>query len=171
VSDGREFWFHIPRYDVVYTGPLESSWDRADSLEFYLNAGDLFRALYVEPLRAHDSFEVEQTDSLYTMTVRTRGAVTRRLWIERRGFGIVREIYYGGDGMEQLEIQRRGYADLEDCLYPSVLVLKDPMTGDSVFLEFTAITLNPDRIPEGAFDFAIPGGTEVKRVRTARAET
>ncbi len=171
VSDGREFWFHIPSDDVVYTGPLKGAWDRADSLEFYLSAGDLFRALYVEPLSGDDSFEVEKGDSLYAVTVRNRGNVVRRMWIERRRLGIVREIYYGDDGMEELEIERKRYADLEDGLYPLALILRDPIAGDSVFLDFKAITLNPDSIPERAFDFEIPTGAEVRRVRTARSET
>ncbi len=170
VCDGREFWFHIPRDDVVYTGPLEGAPGRADSLEFYLNAGDLLRALYVAPLGADDSFEVEKADSLYAVTVRNRGAVIRRMWIERRRFRIVREIYYDGDGMEELEIERKRYAELEDGLYPLTLILEDPIAGDSVFLDFKAITLNPDSIPKGAFDFEIPHGAEVKRVRTAHSE-
>jgi hypothetical protein len=170
VSDGREFWFHVPREDVVYTGPLQGTWDRADSLEFYLSAGDLFRALYVEPLGADVALEVEKADSLYAVTVRNRGAVIRRMWIERRRFGVVREIYYGGDGMEALEIQRDRYAELEDGLYPLVLILRDRIAGNSVFLEFKAITLNPDSIPEGAFDFEIPNGVDVRRARAVQSE-
>ena len=30
VSDGNYFWFHIPRDDVVYTGPVEFSWSDDD---------------------------------------------------------------------------------------------------------------------------------------------
>ena len=102
VSDGGEFWFHIPRDDAVYTGPVEFSWSKDDSLELYLNAGDLFRALFVRPVDVGAAFEVQADDTAYVVTVYAGDVVARKLWVERKRFTVVRELYYDGDGIEQL---------------------------------------------------------------------
>jgi hypothetical protein len=170
-SNGDVFWFHVPRHNVVYTGPVESSWSEHDSLELYLNAGDLFRALFVRPVDVESPVDVENEDSVYCMTVHGRDAVSRKLWIERKRFTVVREVYYDGEGIEQLEIQRRRYVDLDGRLYPASLVLHDLVSGGSVFLDFESITLDPDNVPEGAFSFAIPNGVDVRRVDEMRIGT
>jgi hypothetical protein len=33
VSDGEDFWFHIPRDDVVYTGPVDFAWSSIFALK------------------------------------------------------------------------------------------------------------------------------------------
>jgi len=171
VSDGREFWFHVPRDDVVYTGPVEFSWSRDDSLELYLNAGDLFRALFLRPVDVTAAFEVQADDTAYAVTVYAGDVVARKLWVERKRFTVVRELYYDGDGIEQLEIQRKEYVDLDGRLYPASLVLRDLISGSSVFLDFNSITLDPENVPDNAFRFEVPGGVEVKRVDNPRTET
>ncbi len=174
VSDGNDFWFHIPRDDVVYTGPAEFAWSRDDSLELYLNAGDLSRALFVEPVDVAGVFDVQDEDSVYVLTVYARdarGLVERKLWIERKRFTVVYEVRFDEDGLAQLEIKRRKYADLEGRLYPSSLSLHDLVSGSSVFLDFNSITLDPKNVPESAFQFQAPDGVEVKPVEKTRTET
>jgi hypothetical protein len=171
VSDGGQFWFHIPRDDVVYTGPAEFSWSRDDTLELYLNAGDLFRALFVRPVDVGAAFEVQTDDNAYVVTVYAGDTVARKLWVERKGFTVVRELYYDGNGIEQLEIQRREYVDLEGRLYPASLVLHDMISGSSVFLDFNSITLDPENVPANAFRFEVPDGVEIKQVDNPHTET
>jgi len=171
VSDGGEFWLHIPRDDVVYTGPVEFSWSEEDSLELYLNAGDLFRALFLRPVDAGASLDVDTGDTEYVITVYAGDVPARKLWVERKRFTVVRELYYDGDGTEQLEIQRREYVDLGGRLYPASLVLHDLISGSSVFLEFNSITPDPDIVSESIFRFEVPDGVEVERVDSPRTET
>jgi hypothetical protein len=170
-SDGDEFWFHIPRDNVVYTGPVDFSWSGDDSLEMYLDAGDLFRALFLRPVDVSSVVDMDIGDSVYCVTVRVGGIKSRKLWIERKRFKVVRELYYDGNGIEQLEIQRRKYVDLDGRLYPASLVLRDLVSGGSVFLDFKSITLDPDDVPGGAFHFEVPNGVDVRRVDNARVET
>jgi hypothetical protein len=171
VSDGGEFWFHIPREDVVYTGPVEFSWSEDDSLEMYLNAGDLFRALFVRPVDAAAGVEVQTDESTYSVTVYNGDAVARKLWVERKRFTVVRELYYDSDGIEQLEIQRREYVDLDGHLYPASLVLRDMISGSSVFLDFNSITPNPENVPADAFRFEVPNGAEIRQVDSPQTQT
>lgn len=168
VSDGREFWFHIPRDDVVYTGPVDFTWGVGDSVDFYLNAGDLIRALFLQPLEADARVEVQDDNAVYVVSIFTRAALTRKLWVERKRFTVVRELYYDKDGREQLDIQRNGYVDLSGRLYPSSIVVGDPVSGSSVFLDFDSITPDPENVPENAFRFEIPVGVEVERVGISR---
>jgi len=171
VSDGDQFWFHIPRDDVVYTGPMDFAWSRDDSLELYLNARDLFRALFVGPVKADAVWDVQDEDAYYVVTVYEKDRVTRQIWIERRGFNVERETYYDGDGLAQLEIERKGFADLDGRLYPSSLVLRDLISGSSVYLDFSRITLDPENVSEEAFRFQIPDDVNVRTIDTKKIQT
>lgn len=170
VSDGRDFWFHIPREDAVYTGPVESRWSANDSLELYINAGDLFRALLVAPINPAHTVQVREEGTSYVASVENGDHIVRSLWVERKRFTVVRELYYDSDGLEQLEIQRKEYVDVDGRLYPASIVLRDVISGSSVFLDFNSITLNPENVPDGAFRFAVPEGVEVKRLEAKKAE-
>lgn len=170
VSDGEEFWFHIPRDDVVYTGPAEFSWTRDDSLDVHLNAGDLFKALFVRPVYAGDVFDVQDEDTAYVVSVYADAVLGRKLWIERKRFTVVRELYYDSDGIEHLEIQRKEYVEVDGRLYPASLILFDAVSGSSVFLDFNSITLDPEDITDNAFRFDIPEGVDVERVEQTHPE-
>jgi hypothetical protein len=171
VSDGVEFWFHIPRDDVVYTGPADFSWTRHDSLDVYLNAGDLFRALYVRPVHAGSAIDVQDEDTAYVVSIYAGAVIDRRLWIERKRFNVVRELYYDSNGIEQLEIRRKEYVDVDGRLYPASLVLRDAVSGSSVFLDFNSITFDPENVPDNAFRFDIPEGVDVKRLEPTQPQT
>jgi outer membrane lipoprotein-sorting protein len=171
VSDGKDFWFYIPRDDLVYTGSVDSSWSHEDSLEFYLDANDVSRALFVSPVDAAGDFVVQDRESNYELTVYAQGAVARRLWIERKRFTVVREVHYDEGGIEQLEILRSEYVDLEGRLYPASFVLHDLVSGARVFFDFGSIALEPENIPEDAFRFRVPDGAEVKQVTKERTRT
>ncbi|MGD8413581.1 MAG: hypothetical protein PVF33_05085 [Candidatus Latescibacterota bacterium] len=168
VSDGSEFWFHIPRDDVVYTGPADFAWGDEDSVELYLNARDLFRALFVAPIEPDEVSEVRESGGKYAITVYGGGAVKRKVWVERKRFTVVRELYYDSNGLEQLEIERKEWVDVEGHLYPSSLVLRDLVSGSSVFLEFNSITVNPQNVPDNVFEFTAPSGARVEQVGNRR---
>jgi len=171
VSDGQDFWFHIPRDDVVYTGPVQFAWSRDDSLELYLNAGDMFRALFLRPIAVDGTFDVGDEDSAYAVSIYTGDSLVRKLWVEKKRFTVVREMYYDSSGQEQLEIQRGEYVDLGGRLYPASVVLRDMVSGSSVFLDFNSITLDPENVPENAFHFEVPDGVEVKRVDNTHVQS
>jgi outer membrane lipoprotein-sorting protein len=170
VSDGDQFWFHLPREDVVYTGSVNFEWSRDDSLGLYLNARDLFRALFVGPVAAESSWDRQDDGTFYVITIYEAERPARKLWIERKGFNVVRETYYDTDGNAQLEIHRDKLADLGGRLYPSSIVLRDLISGSIVYLDFTSITLNPENVPAGAFQFRIPDDVEVKKIDTDEVE-
>jgi hypothetical protein len=167
VSDGNEFWFHIPRDDVVYTGPFEFSWSQDDSLEMYLNASDLYRALFVG--RIDGAIEVQDENTEYAVSVYDDGKLNRRLWIERKRFTVVRELYYDSNGLKQLEILRKRFVELDGRLYPASLVLRDAISGSSVFLDFDSITLDPENVDDGVYRFRIPDGVDVRTVEQAQS--
>lgn len=170
VSDGDEFWFHIPRDNVVYTGPLDFVWSRDDSLPLYLNARDLFRALFIAPIKADATWDVLETEGFYVITVYKNDRVTRKIRIERKGFNIVDEIYYDAQSLAQLEIQRKDFADLDGRRYPASLVLHDLISGSSVFLDFSEITLDPENVPDEAFRFRIPDDVDVRSIEPNKAQ-
>lgn len=170
VSDGDEFWFHIPRDNVVYTGPLDFAWSRDDSLALYLNARDLFRALFVGPIKADATWDVLETEAFYVITVYKKDRVTRKIRIERKRFNVVHETYYDVEGLAQLEIQRKDFADLDGRLYPVSLVLLDLISGSSVFLDFSEITLDPENVPDDAFRFRIPNNVDVRPIEPNKAQ-
>jgi len=170
VSDGDEFWFHIPRDNVVYTGPLDLAWSRDDSLPLYLNARDLFRALFVAPIKADATWDVLEMEAFYVITVYKNDRVTRKIRIERKGFNIVDEIYYDVESLAQLEIQRKDFADLDGRRYPTSLVLLDLISGSSVFLDFSEITLDPENVPDKAFRFSIPDDVDVRPIELKKAQ-
>lgn len=163
VSDGDRFWFHIPRDDVVYTGPVDFAWSRDDSLELYLNARDLFRALFVGRVESSSTWDVKDEGEYYVITVFDSDRVARTIQVEKQGFNVVHETYYN-EGIAQIEIHREKFADLNGRIYPSSLVLRDLVSGSSVMLDFTAITLNPVDVPDEAFEFRIPDDVEVKEI-------
>jgi hypothetical protein len=164
VSDGREFWFHIPRDNVVYTGPLEFSGNRHAGHEIHLDAGDLLRALFLRPVDTKDVFEVEEEGQAYTVTVYGDGHLERKLWVERSRLTVQREIYYHPDGTPQLEIRKTGYVEADGHLYPGKVVLRDAVSGSSIFLEFDSMTINPEAIQDKVFRFDIPEGVGVERI-------
>jgi hypothetical protein len=171
VSDGFEFWLHIPRDNVVYTGPLEFRWSREENAELYLNAGDLFRALFVQPVDSNAVVDLSVDGTDYTLSIYRDGTLERELWIERKRFTVVRELYYDAGGDVQLEVERSGYVDVGGRLYPANLTLRDAVAGTSVFLDFHSITLDPENIPGKVFHFDVPDDVEVKRVEQTERET
>jgi hypothetical protein len=167
VGDGENFWLHVPGDDVVYTGAVDFVWSEDDSVEFYLNAGDLVCALFLEPVAENLEMTVREEGTAYIATLTDGGILLRELWFERRGFTVTREIYYDEAGKARLEILRKQYAELDDRLYPTRLELHDTRSRSAVYIDFTSILLNPDHLPERAFQFEIPAGTEVRRVNNA----
>ncbi len=170
VSDGDAFWFHIPRDNVVYTGPLDFAWSRDDSLAINLNARDLFRALFVGPVVAGGTWDVLEKEAFYVITVYGKDRVTRKIRIERKGFTIVQETYYDVEGHAQLEIQRKDFTDIDGRLYPASIVLLDLISGSSVFLDFSEITLDPKNVPGEAFRFRIPDDVDVRPIKPNKAQ-
>jgi hypothetical protein len=164
VSDGTQFWFHIPRDNTVYTGPVEFSGGHHAEHEIPLDAGDLLRALFIRPVEREDRFEVQDEGPSYRVTIYGDGRLQRKLWIERRRFTVQREIYYYPDGAPQLEIERTEYVEANGHRYPGKVVLRDAASGSSIFLEFDSMTINPQVIRDKLFHFDMPAGVGIERI-------
>jgi hypothetical protein len=162
VSDGREFWLHIPHDNVVYTGPIDGPHPVRKGREIRLDVGDLFHGLFVQPLDA-DSLEIAEEGTDYMVSLRSAGQLQRRLWVERRRLSVRREVYYGSNGEPRLEIDRDPPVDFEGALYPAKIVLRDVASGSSLLLEFGSVTVNPEKLAEGIFHPKIPVGVTIDR--------
>lgn len=160
VSDGREFWLHIPHDNVVYTGPIDGPRPVRKGKEIHLDVADLFRALFLQPLDI-DSLEIAAADTEYTVSMRKAGRLERRLWIERRYFSVRREVYYGAAGEPRLEIDRDLPSDFEGATYPARVVLRDVASGSSMILEFGSVTVNPETLDGSIFRPKIPAGATI----------
>lgn len=162
VSDGREFWLHVPRDNVVYTGPIDGPHPVRKGHEIHLDVADLFRALFLQPLAA-DSVEIVAADSEYTVSLRKAGRLERRLWIERRQLSVRREVYFGPGGGPRLEIERDVPSDFEGVVFPARVVLRDVASGSSLLLEFGSVSVNPPTLGNDPFRPKIPAGATIDR--------
>jgi hypothetical protein len=170
VSDGREFWLHVPYDNVVYTGPVDGPHPVRAGREIRLDVADLFRALFLEPLGG-DSLEIESEGIDYVVSSRDAGIVKRRLWVERRQFVVRREVRYGPDGRERLVIERDAPADPAAAAYPSRLLLRDAATGGTLRLAFASVTVNPEKLHDEVFRPRIPPGAKIQRTSARGGET
>jgi hypothetical protein len=164
VSDGRLFWLHVPRDNVVYTGPVARRRVAANDREVPLDARDLFRALFVQPLGTDEALEVEEQPAAYVLTVRRGGRLQRRAWLERRRFTVQREVFYDPSGTEEVSIDRERYADVGGRLYPARMVLRDGASGVTVLLEFESVTLDPANLSSDTFRPKLPPDARTQRV-------
>ena len=170
VSDGRRFWLHVPRDNVVYTGAVARR--GAPALHgVRLEAGDLLRALFLQPVGAAPALDVEEEPSTYVVSARRAGRVERRLWVERRRLTVTREAFYDGAGREELSIERERWEDAGGRPSPRRLRVRDAASGATVTLEFGRLTLNPADLPKDAFRPPTPAGARVVAVAGAEDAT
>lgn len=162
VSDGREFWLHVPHDNVVYTGPIDGPHPVRKGREIHLDVADLFRALFVQPLDA-DSIEIAAADSEYTVSLRKNGRLERRLWIERRRLSVCREVYFAAGSRPRLEIDRDVPSAFEGVAFPARVVLRDAASGSSLLLEFGSVSVNPPTLGGNIFRPKIPAGATIDR--------
>ena len=170
VSDGREFWLHVPYDNTAYNGPLGGPHPVRRGREIQLDVLDLFRALFVEPLDSRDSVEVAEESSEYVVSLSREGGLQRRLWIERRGFTVPREIYYGAQGDARLQIDREAYTVAGGRRYPTRILLREAATGSTVLLEFSSMTLQPEKLDDRLFQPKLPPGTIIQRTDLREVE-
>jgi hypothetical protein len=165
VSDAERFWLHVPSDRIVYTGPLAVRADlgargtRAPSLD----ARDLLRALFVEPLGG-DPIEVEEEPAAYAVEVRRDGRVRRRLWVERRRFAVQREVWYGEDGREEVAVERGRHAEVSGRLEAKRLIVRDLARGGTVRLDFDTLSVNPPDVDGRAFRPRLPPDVRIVEV-------
>jgi hypothetical protein len=164
VSDGRLFWLHVPHDNVVYTGPVARGRRAAGDREVPLDARDLFRALFVQPLDPGEALEVEEQPSAYVLSARRDGLVQRRLWVERRRLTVAREVFYDASGGEELSIERERWADAGGRLYPGRVTLRDRASGGAVVLEFERVTLDPGDLGADTFRPHVPPDARTEAV-------
>jgi hypothetical protein len=164
VSDGREFWLHIPRDKTVYTGPVESRDDEHEGREVALQAIDLIRAIYVQRIDTTLGCNLIEEKERYILILRDGEIPVRRIWIERRRFTIERETYYNAEGAEEVGIARGGYALFGESLFPTKIEITDAASGGTVYLDFKKIEFDPANVPQGAFRFSMPGGIDIERI-------
>jgi hypothetical protein len=162
VSDAERFWLHVPSEGAVYTGPLALGADvaapgkRAPGLD----ARDLLRALFVEPIGGAP-IDVAEEAGAYVVAVRGEGGVRRRLWVERRRLAVLREVRYGADGAEELAIERGRHAEVGGRVEALRLVVRDLARGGTARLDFDALQVNPPEVDGRAFRPRLPPGARV----------
>jgi hypothetical protein len=171
VSDGREFWLHVPRDDVVYTGPVARRHGAFGPRDLPFDARDLFRALFVEPIAAPDAVEVEEEPASYVLAVLREGRLLRRIWVDRRGLVPRREVFFDAAGRTELAIDRERYREVDGRLYPAKIVLTDASTGAAVRLEFESLALDPRDLNADAFRPRTPPEARIERVAGEGDET
>lgn len=164
VSDGHEFWFHIPRDKKVYTGPVESRGVIHEKREVALQAVDLMRAVYLQHVDTTLDSDFVEEEECYILTLSNGEIPVRRIWIERRRFTIERETYYNAEGKEEVGIVRSDYALFGEILFPTKIEITDAASGSTIYLDFKKIEFDPANVPQGAFHFSIPDKVEVERV-------
>ncbi len=169
VSDGHEFWLHVPYDNTVYSGALAGAHPVRHGREIELDAHDLFQALFVEPVEARDSVQVTEEGSSFVVSISRDGTLHRRMWVDRRGVAVTRETIYGPLGTSRLQIDRDSWADVGGRWYPHRIVLTETASGTRVVLEFSKVTLQPEKLDEGLFKPKIPPGAVVRRVETREA--
>lgn len=150
VSDGRRFWLHVPRDNVVYTGAVARR-RGGGAREIPLDARDLFRALFVQPLGAGEVLDVEEGPATYVVSALREGRLLRRLWLDRRRFTVRREVFYDASGREEVSIDRDRWVDVGGRAFPERLLLRDGASGGTVLLEFERVTLDPADLKADAF--------------------
>ena len=169
VSDGREFWLHVPHDNTAYNGPLGGPHPVRNGREIQLDVADLFQALFVAPLEVRDSVQVTEQGSDYLVSITQGGVLKRQLWVERRGFTVAREKYCNPQGEVRLEIERGDFTGTAGHFYPARIVLREPAAGSTVVFEFSSLTLQPEKLDDKLFQPKIPPGTVVRRTDSREA--
>jgi hypothetical protein len=168
VSDGERFWLHVPRKNVLYTGPVALG-RSSEHRDVMLDPRDLFRSLFVEPLGA--DVDVVEEPGLWVVTATAGAKVRRRLWIERRGLTVRREVYFDDGGAEELVVERSRFRELAGTLYPAHITLREPASGAEAVLDFETLTLNPEDVAPGTFEPLVPPGARVEVIAGGRGGT
>lgn len=163
VSDGREFWLHVPYDNTAYTGPLGGPHPVRHGREIQLDVLDLFRALFVEPVAPDDSLDVTAAGTEYVVAITSNGHRRRQLWLDRRSLTVPREVYFGPQGEVRLQIDREAYSVLGATSYPMRLVLTDSANGHAIVLAFDSLTLRPENLDDRVFRPKLPPATIVRR--------
>lgn len=170
VSDGERFWLHLPRDNVLYTGPVARRRGAVGDRDVRLDARDLLRALFVEPL-AGDVVDVVEEPAAYVVSATRAGSLRRRLWIERRGLTVQREVFFDAGGAEELVVERGRFREEGGHLYPARIRLAEPATGAEAVLEFEALTVNPADLSADAFRPVAPPGARVVTIAGSEGGT
>ena len=166
VSNGREFWLHVPRDNTVYTGLLEAVSGESEDYGIDLNLRDLFRALFPCPIEDDHLIELAAGDPYYVLstftTAGTDRRLCRRLWVGKDRYMVEKEKYYNADGAEELEIRRSNFLESACCLFPKEITLRSNVTGSAVSLTFQKVTMNPEGLESTLFHFDIPEGVAMR---------
>ena len=166
VSNGREFWLHVPRDNTVYTGLLEAECNKNEQFGIDLNLRDLFRALFPCPIEDGHLIELEAGDPYYVLSIfNTAGTdkrLCRRLWVGKDRCMVEKEEYYNADGGEELEIRRSNFLESACCLFPKEITLQSTVTGSAVSLTFNQVTMNPEGLESTLFHFDVPEGVVMR---------
>ncbi|MEN6439630.1 MAG: hypothetical protein ABFD97_13735 [Syntrophobacter sp.] len=166
VSNGREFWLHVPRDKTVYTGLLEAAYGKSQGYGIDLNPRDLFRALMPCPIEDDSLVELEREDPYYVLSI-FNGAekdkkLSRRLWVGKDRYRIEKEKYYNAEGSEEIEIRRANFLEFTCCFFPRDITVRSNVTGSTLTLAFDQVTMIPEGLESSLFHFDMPKGV-IKR--------
>lgn len=170
VAKTGTFWVHLPKSNTVFTGRTQDL-NTNESLEMGIRPDDLTRALILAPLPAASpsySIEMQETPDKYVIVVLRRTGtdqfMERQIWVERYFLNVEKEIYYNVYGVTTVDITRRDYERLGNLDYPNDISIFRPDRGSTLFLKTDKLEINPHLNP-GLFDFAIPEGAKVERLK------
>lgn len=118
VADGQSFWFQVPSRRTVWTGAVlrPTSLDVGDEPYQALRPTDLAAALLPDPLHPapQETVLFEGQRDAFTLAVArvdgARGAVRRRVWVDRDTLLPARSCLYDEHGDVQLEVSFAGWS-------------------------------------------------------------
>jgi hypothetical protein len=167
VSNGREFWLHVPRDKTVYTGLMEAAYGKNREFGIDLNLRDLFRALLPCPVEDDRLVELEREDPYYVLSIFSGAEkdrkLSRRLWVEKDRYRIEKEKYYNAEGSEDIEIRRADFLESGCCFFPRDITVRNGVSGKTLTLSFNQVAINPEGLESSLFHFDLPEGV-VKKV-------
>lgn len=145
--DGK-FWIDLPSDKVVYTGDIDLL-DEIERYEMRIRPNDMLKAVVTQELPAKKGLVfLEETGDDYLLTVYEDSPqsplLKRKIWIERRGFRVIKEVYYSKQGFVELEIEKSDYLRKRGVEYPQYIQLLRTRTAEMVSFYFKDLKINPD---------------------------
>lgn len=168
VSDGRHSWLQVPSKKTVWTGSSDAATEAEDNEHapyYALRPADVSLALLPEPLGAKGSeamvFEADRDAfSLTVADVRSgRGAVRRRIWLDRETLQLRRSRLYAESGDAVTEAVFGAW----EGGVPREVTISRPLQGYVAAFTFDKAEANV-AVPERLFTARIPDGYAVHEV-------
>jgi outer membrane lipoprotein-sorting protein len=171
VSDGDQFWLHIPSKKEVFVGknhPYLSN-SHMESSVYSLRPRHLVDALLLEKIDFGKTSQIVYTEVLpdtYILDVGvrneedTRYYPQRRIFIEREDLRISHYQYFSEKGLLMSDVAYGDYKKVGDLEFPYRVDIKRPWEGIEMTLTFSEVEINTTLNPS-IFTFSLPKGHKV----------